>query len=220
MFMNSTFFGKESSDDFLIIIGVGNGPSCYGQSVDDADGSRTVYAIMGAWQTDDEGMPVYDRHLPYSDTSVLAILLHEFSHSFVNYLTEKYKDLFRESAERVSSVLKSRDKLAGGFPWKTMLDEALVRASVIKYMKDHDFAQSEIDGEIKVHKDWWGFLWLEELVAELESYDRQRDIYPTLESYVPKLVEFYKVWAERNQTEAPNVSRLSEYFLSEHAKGS
>lgn len=71
----SSFFRKESSDEFFIIIGVGNGPSCYGQVLEYADGRRTVYAIMGVWETDNEGMPVWDRHLPYSDTSVLAILL-------------------------------------------------------------------------------------------------------------------------------------------------
>ncbi len=196
----NTFFGKKSSDKFSIIIGVGNGPSCYGPTLEYADGRRTVYAVMGAWETDNEGMPVWDRHLPYSDTSVLAILLHEFNHSFVNYLTDRYENLFRESGENINSVLKSQsDKLAGWYDWKTMFNEALVRACVVKYMKDHDFAQSEMDTEIKTQKEWWGFVWLEELVADLESYDRQRDVYLTLESYMPKLAEFYNV-IEKNQT--------------------
>lgn len=194
----SSFFRKESSDEFFIIIGIGNGPSCYGQVLEYADGKRTVYAIMGAWETDNEGMPVWDRHLPYSDTSVLAILLHEFNHSFVNYLTDKYENSFRKCGENILSCIRTQEARAGGYDWKTMLNEALVRASVIKYMKDHDFAESEIDTEIKTHKEWWGFFWLEELVSELENYDRQRDIYPTLDSYMPKLAEFYTILSEKN----------------------
>ncbi len=193
----SIFFGRESSDSFLIIIGLGNGPSPYGLSLKYADGSRTVYAIMGAWETNNEGLPVYDKPFPYFDTTTLPILLHEFNHSFVNDLTEMYKDAFRESAEKIHSILRSRsDNRAVNYPWKTMLDEALVRAAVIKYMKDHNFEQSKIDKEIKFQKEWWGFSWIDELVAELESYDRQRDIYPTLDSYMPKLAEAYKVWSE------------------------
>ena len=36
-----------------------------------------------------------------------------------------------------------------------------------------------------------GFVWIEDLLAELERYDKQRDIYPTLESYMPNLAEAY-----------------------------
>jgi len=42
-----------------------------------------------------------------------------------------------------------------------------------------------------------GFIWIEELVAELESYENQRDRYPTLESYMPKIIEAYKIWAKK-----------------------
>jgi hypothetical protein len=81
--------------------------------------------------------------------------------------------------------------------WEDILDEALTHASTIKYMKDHHFEQSEIESWTKWMKgEDFGFFWIEELVAELESYDRQRNKYPTLESYMPKLAEAYKSWTE------------------------
>lgn len=193
-----TFLGKELSEKFMITIGVGNGGNCNGVSLDYVDGSRTVYPILGVWEIDNEGLPVYDKQFPYFETSTLAILLHELNHPYVNPLTEKYQDLFKESAEKIHSALQSRpNSMAGRYPWKTMLDEALVRACVIKYMKDHDFPKSEIDNEIKLQKEWWGFFWIEELVTELERYDKQRDIYPTLESYMPKLAQFYTVLSKK-----------------------
>jgi len=80
--------------------------------------------------------------------------------------------------------------------WEVIFDEALIHAATIKYMKDHDFKPSEVDNWMKWMKDGFGFFWMEELVAELESYDKQRDKYPTLESYMPKLAEAYKIWVE------------------------
>lgn len=67
--------------------------------------------------------------------------------------------------------------------WKTMMNEALVRASVIKYMKDHNFDKQEIDNEIKGQLDR-GFLWIQGLVTELDNYDKQRNLYPTLDDYI------------------------------------
>ena len=50
---------------------------------------------------------------------------------------------------------------------------------------------------INVIKEAFGFFWIAELVDELEKYNKQRDKYPTLESYMPKLAKAYKVWAEK-----------------------
>lgn len=84
--------------------------------------------------------------------------------------------------------------------WEEVLDEALVHASTIKYMKDHNFKPSDIEGWIHFIKGAFGYFWIEELVAELESYDQQRNKYPTLESYMPKLAEAYKIWTENMLT--------------------
>ncbi|MFC3354953.1 DUF4932 domain-containing protein [Sphingobacterium zeae] len=47
--------------------------------------------------------------------------------------------------------------------WQTMLNEALVRAAVIKYQKDHNFSAEEISKETNGQLDR-GFLWIEKLV--------------------------------------------------------
>jgi hypothetical protein len=36
-----------------------------------------------------------------------------------------------------------------------------------------------------------GFLWTNQLVKELEKYDRNRDKYPTLNSFMPEIVKFF-----------------------------
>ena len=181
-----SFFGKEPTGKFLIKIGFGIGGNCYGTNVDDTNGCREVYAIMGVGSFDNAGLP------EFSTKFDLPIVIHEFCHPFVDNLTAKYKELFRESGEKISS-----DAITEAYTsWEIVLDESLVNASMIKYLKDHDFGQSEIEMWINVINEAFGHFWIKELADELESYDKQRDQYPTLESYMPKLSEAYKIWAE------------------------
>jgi len=110
----------------------------------------------------------------------------------VDKLTEKNKEMFRDSGEKISSDIITEAYSS----WEVVLDETLVNASMIMYMKDNNFGQSEIEMWIGLIKSAFGFFWIEELVDELESYNKQRDKYPTLESYMPKLAEAYKIWTE------------------------
>jgi len=185
-----SFFGKEPREQFFIKIGLGIWGKCYGVNVDYNNGNRNIYAIMGAWQTDNSGFP------EFSKSWDLPILIHEFSHPFVDKLTVTHKKTFQKSGEKMYSVIKDVIGTEAYPSWEVVLDEALVNAITIKYMKDHDYKQAEIESFIKSIKDAFGFFWLEELTDELESYEKQRDKYPTLESYMPKLGEAYISWTE------------------------
>lgn len=186
----SSFFGKVSTETFSVKIGLSGWGNCYGVNLDYVNGNRKIYAIMGLWMLDKAGLPVFSR-MPD-----LAILMHEFSHPFVDHLTETYKEAFRESGEKIYSALKDRINVEAYPSWEVVLDEALINAVVIKYMRDHHFEQSDIAGWINLIKGGFGTFWIEELADELESYDKQRDEYPTLDSYMFKLAEAYKLWTE------------------------
>ena len=190
-----SFYGKKSSDLFLIKIGLGVWGNCYGVNLDYINGNRKIYAIMGVWSCDNAGLPVYAR-IPD-----LPIVVHEFSHPFIDKLTVKNKEAFQESGQRIYSVVRNERGYvmnAEAYPsWEVILDEALTHAATIKYMKDRNFEQSEIENWTKWMKEGFGFFWMEELVNELENYDKQRDKYPTLESYMPKLAEAYNIWTEK-----------------------
>lgn len=184
----SSFFGKEPTETFSIKLGLGVWGNCYGVNLDYLNGDRKVYAVMGLLMIDNEGLP------EFSLLPDLGILVHEFSHPFADHLTEKHQEAFRESGEKIYSALK--DRLEAYDSWEVILDEALINAAVIRYMKDHHFEQPVIEGWISLIKHGFGFYWVEELAEELEYYDQQRDKYPTLESYMPKLAEAYTAWVE------------------------
>lgn len=202
------FYGNGPTEKFKIVIALGNGGSCYGPSFLDSDGNREVYAVMGVWAVDDSGMPTF------AVNNYLAILIHEFNHSFVNPLLEKNKEIFRDNGEKIFKAMKSEMSAQQAYGnWETVLNEALVRASVIKYCKDHNTMQSNVDALLKTEMDN-GFLWIKELVAELEKYDSNRTTYPTLESYMPKLAEAYNSYAEmveQSDSKRPKVTSINEF---------
>lgn len=185
----STFFGNKPTGKFKIVITLGNGGNSYGPSLINSGGNKEVYALMGIWNFDDSGMPRFnvDEYLP--------ILIHEFNHSFVNPLLEENKDIFRANGEKIFEILKYEMAQQAYVNWEIVLNEALVRAAVIRYYIEHNATQSVIDDLFRIELSR-GFLWIKELVSELENYDANRDIYPTLESYMPKLAEAYSSYAE------------------------
>ena len=185
-----SFFGKESAEIYSIKIGLGIWGNCYGTNVDYTNGNRTVYAIMGVWMVDATSLPVFSK-MPN-----LPILVHEFCHPFVDNLTANSNELFRESGEKIFSVTNNDSYTS----WEVILDEALLNASVTMYMKDQNFEQSEIAYWIGLIKNGFGCFWIEDLVNELENYNKKREQYPTLESYMPKLAEAYNIWVGKMST--------------------
>ena len=174
-----SFYGEAPKGEFVIVNGLGNGGGNYGPKVVYPDGRESIYAIMGTWSVDSIGIP------DYTHDSYFPILLHEFNHSFVNHLVAKYSAELRESGITILSPLKEIMAQQAYVAWQTVLSEAIVRAAVVKYMKDHDFSPGEVQREIasQINK---GFLWTDSLVESLESYDQNREKYPTLESYMPR----------------------------------
>ncbi len=99
-----------------------------------------------------------------------------------------------------------------------MLDESLVRASVIKYMKDHNFSPEEIEKEINTQFTC-GFYWIRDLVNELDKYSSQRDKYSNLESYLPRISEAYKYYlgiGKGIDMVKPRVTSISEFQNGEN----
>ncbi|OFY40699.1 MAG: hypothetical protein A2X18_11615 [Bacteroidetes bacterium GWF2_40_14] len=202
-----SFYGNVSSEKFTIINAPANGQGNYGVSVNYKDGNKEASAIMGAWGTDSTGMPLFriDDYFP--------TLLHEFNHSFINHINAKHSDLLKDCGEQLFSLVENEMRSQAYGNWLTMMNEALVRACVIKYMKDHDYADAAIQKETKSQIDR-GFFWIGELVGELDKYSSQRDIYPSLESYVPRLAGEYKRYVAMGlemENRRPKVASITEF---------
>ncbi|RXR34806.1 DUF4932 domain-containing protein [Flavobacterium piscinae] len=202
-----SFYGKEANESFKIIIGLGIGGGNYGPSVTLKNGEKEVYAIMGTWNTNHEGMP------EFKISSYFPTLVHEFNHSFINYILEKNENPFKESCQTLFLSVKDKMNQGGYGDWQTLFNEALVRAAVIKYMKDNNFTIEEINLEINEQLNR-GFVWIEDLVSKLEEYDTNRKQYPTLESYYPILADSYKEYAKNIDKMILKVEKLKPRLVS------
>ncbi len=76
-----------------------------------------------------------------------------------------------------------------------MLSESLVRVSVIRYLLNHGdttAATRQVKQDIAQ-----GFLWMSKLSRLLTTYEKQRNAYPTMESFMPRIVEFFNNTADQ-----------------------
>jgi len=202
-----SFYGEKDNENFNLFISIGCGDHNYGTSYTLPNAKKEVFAIMGTWKIDESGMPVYNQ------SEYLPIIVHEFNHPFVNQILAKHKESFEESGREIYKAVEYEMSRQAYDNWQIMLNEALVRASAIKYFIDHVASESEIQTmqNIELNK---GFMWIKGLVSELKKYDNQRDIYPTLESYIPNLSIAYKTFAEKiSQFDAqrPKVESITDF---------
>jgi hypothetical protein len=185
------YYGAEPDGSLNISLGMGLGGNNYGPKVKYAAGREDTYAVMGTWSIDSTGKPLY----PVGN--YLPTLIHEFNHSYVNHLTKKYEKDLEPAGLKLFDLVKAN--MGHYTSWQTMMNEALVRASVIRYLLKHN--PDPKAAKYQLMSDFgMGFFWMKELVETLGVYEGNRNTYPTLESYMPVLVAFYDGVAKKSES--------------------
>lgn len=201
------YYGKMPNGIFNIVIGLGNGGGNYGPKIKLANSKEEIYAIMGTWSVDSVGQPKYNLK------DYFPVLLHEFNHSFVNYLTDNHEKALEQSGLTIFKQVEDKMKLQAYASWQTMLSEALVRASVIEYLKTHEPDGKSADNELIIELGN-GFIWMKELVNLLSTYESNRQKYPTLESFMSEIISFYNKISKDIILLKENYSNLCPHVLS------
>lgn len=182
------YFGKQSGIDFIVVPALVNGGCCYGPSATLQNEKKEVYSVIGIWQMDKKGLPVFNDDLT-------STIVHEFSHSYVNPLVDKQIGEFKKSGGKIFPLVKDIMQKQAYPTWQIIIYESVVRACCIRYslaIKETKAAEDEI-GYNKEN----GFIWTGELVALLDKYEKQRDKYPTLDEFMPQVVAFFNAYSER-----------------------
>lgn len=191
----SEFYGKKANEDYKIILGYGNGGGNYGIKTHPQKQKEIVNAVVGIWSFDKEGNVKFDKN------EFQPLLIHEFNHSFVNYILEMNNNASKlENSSKIIYALVKEDMKSQAYGnWETMINESLVRAAVIQYMMDNKYSQKDIDEEILIQEKR-KFLWMKELVDLLGKYKNDRKKYPSLESFYPEIISFYNQLAPKMST--------------------
>lgn len=190
----SNYYGTQPDGSLNIIIGLGLGGGNYGPKVVYPDGKEITYAIMGTASIDST------TNIPsYSVESCLPTLIHEFNHSYVNHLTKKHEQEFEASGGKLYNFVKEGMGRQHYASWQTMMNESLVRASVIRYLLKHNSGDKAARDQL-ISDYSRGFFWMKGLVETLGDFEKNRDKYPTLESYLPVLADFYNKVAKESES--------------------
>jgi hypothetical protein len=191
-----SFYGKNAQESYQVIIGFCCGGGNYGTNRHVKGTEKEDFAIVG-YTVDKDGTPSYD-------DSYLSTLIHEFNHSFVNYLLDEETNpanvqamqkagdlLFRTSGWAMQSQAYSN--------WQTVVNESLVRAAVICYMLDHKFPRSTTVRSELLMQIQRNFRWMPGLVKVLRRYEAKRTQYPTFESYYPEIIKFFDTYTTQEE---------------------
>jgi hypothetical protein len=195
------YYGVSPNEEFHIVLGLGNGGNNYGPHIALPGSTKKVYAIIGAQDFNKKGVPTFFQ------SAYLPLLIHEFSHSFVNYLIEKYEKTFATSGQIIYAVERIKMQRQAYATWQTMMSEALVRASVIRYFSSHGFDSMSTSKLVKEELAN-GFVWMEQLVNILGEYEKSRYSFPSLDIFMPKLNEFYDTVARNIEEYELSYTRL------------
>ncbi|WP_264537438.1 DUF4932 domain-containing protein [Flavobacterium sp. N1736] len=180
------YYGDQDVD-YKVIIGLSNGGANYGPSVKPVSKKKLVYAIMGSWTFDENGKALFPKDV------YLSYLIHEFNHSFVDHLLEdkSIETQLQSSGEILLEREKNSMKSEGYEEWQSVINESIIRASVVRYMIDHKNKEEEIQEETQKQMKK-GFVWTKDLVSLLGEYESSRNTYPNFKSFYPNMAVFFK----------------------------
>ncbi|MCP5046606.1 MAG: DUF4932 domain-containing protein [bacterium] len=181
------FFGRRANSRLIVVPALVNGDRAYAARMKPTDGQEELYCILGAWLTDSNGLPRFD------DT-VLPFVIHEFSHSYINPLVDKYRSRLRNAGQRIFPYVETIMKRQYYTTWKIMTYESLVRAGVVRYMNALNGPQAA-EKQIK-EEEKNGFPWVKELSRLLGEYEASRNTYPDLDAFILKITAFFNDYAK------------------------
>ena len=174
------FFGQEP-DGYTIIVGMQTGYGNYGPSRILPDGSQEFVSVLGA------SSPSRFGGVPrFTAWWIMPTLVHEFAHSFVNPFVFENEQALRPISERLFPSHRSKMMSQGYSTWAHLAFEYLVRASVNRYLQDRG-DQEGLAGRFEADLEQ-GFPGIHLLTERLGEYQANRDRYPTLTEFLPRIV--------------------------------
>ena len=178
----ASFFGPPSPARLTIVPGMANGAPSYAARFIDASGTQEIYAIPGVSKVDPDGVPVFD-----SDWRI--VMVHELAEVYASGAAGKYASQMQAPVSRIYQTVAAAMQSQSYGNWRIMLNQSLARAVTIEYVIAHDGPQAA--RAVVWKENAKSFFWMGDLVNLLETYRKDRQQYPTFESFLPRVVEFF-----------------------------
>lgn len=168
-------FGPRDRATFTVVPGLLNGGHNFGVRAT-VGGASELYQILGVSNRDG---------LPDTSEATVSLLVHEMAHSYVNPVFERHGDKLARAGRHLFMLLEQRMRAQAYAEWKTMLNEAGVRALTTLYLREKHGA--EAGARAARAEQRLGFLWTNELVEVFRKHPRGT----SLEAAMPQVITFF-----------------------------
>jgi len=179
-----SYFGYVP-DNYTIIIGMQTGWGNYSASITRSDSTNEFFSIIGA-----HSPSLWNRAPRFSSAWLIPTVAHEFCHPYVNPLIEQHIELLKESGEKLYAYHKAKLTSIGCLAWNHMMNEYIVRACVIRYFYSKNDRKA-INQQIRSDEDQ-GFIGIRALANLFEEYEKNRDKYPNMDSFMQRIAIYFK----------------------------
>lgn len=146
---------------------------------------KEIFSIIGP-NGEIDFVPYFDKD--YMETDMV---LHEFGHSFVNPITDKYiKEIETIKDRYYTKELRETGNKNGYDEWRYVFNEIVLRATTIKITEQY-FGKSKSKDNLKEEISN-GFGMVNAVVGILGYYEKNREKYQTFDTFFPVLIEELK----------------------------
>jgi hypothetical protein len=175
-----SFYGHSQQSYNIILVALYNSVG-FGNSNLFQNGKREIFSTLGSGRLRD-GLPCFgnERHLKY-------MTRHEFSHPFVNPITEQYQDEVIAFEANFENLPKRVHQIVCG-EWEECINEFVIRAITTWLAKQECPELGEWAYNYELNR---GVVYLDELLEKIQFYQANRDQYPTLNDFYPRLLEVF-----------------------------
>lgn len=177
------FFGYYP-ENFLVYMALLNGSSSYGYPVFYPDGEVEFVSLIGGRFPNKAHVPTYPKDW------FLPVIIHEYTHSYINPLIKSMPEEFKELGEAMLVTHRAAMIEHGYNVWNVILQEYIVRACTIRYLEQmvsSKAAKKNLANDIS-----GGFTEIEGVVSLLDTYENNRDNYRDIESFVPQIKRYFE----------------------------
>ncbi len=156
----------------------------YGMTLKGIDGQDVFSPWICAYNTDDEGVPTYHGHE--------GIIIHEGTHPITNPLVDLYLDKFNGNSARTVQLREKQLARMAYASANTVIYETMVRACHKRYDLAHAATGADSTAVIdNLRRETANFLTEEAIFNALGDYQHNRDKYPTIADFIPRLVDVH-----------------------------
>lgn len=133
---------------------------------------------------------IYKNGKPYfTDERLRELIFHEYGHSFVNPICEKYRAKIFDHVDFFEYLKKDMSAIA--YPdWFPTFHEHIVRTGENMLLEKAGFKKEAIENYKDNLRD--GFMLLPFFKEKMEYYDQQRDNYTSFEQFFPELLKVFE----------------------------